>query len=271
MNLTRRAKVYADGLIAQKFFSRNSKIGLLTFDTAAVHRAVDGALKPTLRAHRYKLDAEHYFRYPESQAELGQEAASFSNVVLRFKAAGIDRVMIMDLTGGGVMIFFGRNAQAQDYHPRYGLESSSFPQFQIDSDGVDPSQLRGAVGVGWTPLSDIGNRPYTPWGPGEPRCRKIMEEGGAEFGTNDNARGIGMLTCDSFFFIRAATEAGLPSITGETFVAGAESLADSFPTATTPAVRFGPGRHDGLAAVRNLAFFESCTCFKYTSGLRPVE
>lgn len=193
-----------------------------------------------------------------------------SGVVLRFKAAGIDRVVVMDQSGGLIMFFFGRNAQSQDYHPHYGLETASAPQFHIDSGTVDPAQFVGTKGVGWSPLSDVRNAPSSFFGRGYPRCGKIMEQGGADFEGNSNARHIAMVTCDSYFFLKAAVEAGGPSITGPSFVTGVEALGSRFPTALTPAVAFGPGRHDGLSAVRHFAFDEGCTCFEYTSGLRPT-
>ncbi len=118
-------------------------------------------------------------------------------------------------------------------------------------------------------MGDVGEHPYTAHGPGYARCMEIMKKAGASF-ASDSDRLYAVLACDGYGFLKAAVEAGLPSITAASFIIGAERLGAGFPGAASYAVSFGPGRHYGVAAVRISRFDEACTCFKYTSGLRSI-
>jgi len=38
----------------------------------------------------------------------------------------------------------------------------------------------------------------------------------------------------------------------------------------TDSVSFGDRRHDGVAAVRPLAFFDGCSCYRYVGPAQPT-
>jgi hypothetical protein len=44
------------------------------------------------------------------------------------------------------------------------------------------------------------------------------------------------------------------------------TMGTSFQSLNTYMSRLTPTQHDGASAVRGQAFFESCTCYKYTSN-----
>ncbi len=279
LNLTRQAKVQVDGLAAGSFFNAtvaqrlpgcptNSCVGLLTFDDPVHHRNVDQVLKPALAAHGFKLSGEHYFSYPRTYGETAQGLGQIPGVILRFKAAGINRIIIY-ADYGVILEFFARETDAQNYRPAYGITSPSTPQFILDAGNLSARHFRGSVNVGWSPMSDVGEGPGTAHGPGFARCIDLMKKKEANFASSFDYY-LAAVTCDAYFFLEAGVEAGLPSITAPSFIAGVERLGTSFPVATSYLVAFGPGRHDGVAAVRNSTFNEACNCFKYSSGLRSV-
>ncbi|MGH9187938.1 MAG: hypothetical protein ACRD0U_19355 [Acidimicrobiales bacterium] len=187
--------------------------------------------------------------------------------MLRFKSQGINRVLVLADQGGGIPIFFTGTAETQGYRPRLGLTSSSVPQGLIDEGLVAPEAFRGAVTVGWNPFGDLRLEDAEA-GLGYGACIEILEAGGALPWSDTNNLLVSLRTCDGFLFVRAAIQAGLPDITGASFVAGAEAQS-AFPSALTYRVSTAPGRHSGVAAVRHSTYEDACTCFRYSSELRP--
>jgi hypothetical protein len=47
-------------------------------------------------------------------------------------------------------------------------------------------------------------------------------------------------------------------------------LSTSVPLAASFAGRFASDSHDGIGAVRDIAFLDACSCFRYTSGDIPI-
>jgi hypothetical protein len=75
--------------------------------------------------------------------------------------------------------------------------------------------------------------------------------------------------CDELQFLKRALEAG-GAPTREALLAGAYRLGSSWVSGMTFTTRFDARHHDGAASFRDFAWNESCSCFRYTSGLRPL-
>jgi hypothetical protein len=66
--------------------------------------------------------------------------------------------------------------------------------------------------------------------------------------------------CDIWFLLKAGFDrANAPNASG--FRAGVESLGTSYVSPRTYATRFGPGRHDGVAATAPSKYDDKCGCF----------
>lgn len=273
------ARTMVNGLAEEGFFRpandqmapcpRPVCTGVITFDTEPRRRAVEQALLPALEAAGHTVAEPAFVKYPATQAEYADAAAAFPGIVLRFKSAGINRVLLYGDEGGGLALFMARAAGAQGYHPRYGLTSASGPQALLDGGLVDPAEMSGAITVGWNPLGDLREADAA-LGPGFAPCIALMEAGGSNPRKSINDLVITLRTCDGFNFLATAIKAGLPDITAASVVAGAEAQS-AFPTAISYATALASGRHAGAAAVRHSAFVESCECFRYVSDLRPVR
>jgi hypothetical protein len=57
--------------------------------------------------------------------------------------------------------------------------------------------------------------------------------------------------------------------TAASLVAGLER-AGTIETATTSQLRYGPGRHDGVAAVREFRYVDDCRCLRYVTAWRSI-
>jgi hypothetical protein len=82
-----------------------------------------------------------------------------------------------------------------------------------------------------------------------------------------NYNGLLTFTCDGFWFLDAAFEAGgAARLSPSSFVNGENRLGATYRPATITGTRVGPDRHDGVGFVRRFAFFDNCSCFRYTTG-----
>jgi hypothetical protein len=75
-------------------------------------------------------------------------------------------------------------------------------------------------------------------------------------------------SCDELWFLEAALAAA-PTLDPAGLRAGAESLTNRYQAPGTYRTLLGPGRHDGVAAVRDVAYDSGCACYVYRSA--PVD
>jgi ABC-type branched-subunit amino acid transport system substrate-binding protein len=275
LSLERRARVTAEGVASQGFLRTDRdgkpltaanpvKLGVVTFEQSDYANAYESALAPAFKKAGKEVDEVFYL----GNATPADTARDINAAVLRFAGLGITHVVFF-ASNGSVPAFFMNGASSQGYEPRYGLTSNDTPQV-LPSNIADPKgQLHGSIGVGWLPGVDSvdGNKPgVAP--PQQAACLKLMREGGLQ-GSDANSRTQLALVCDAWSFSRMAYDAG-GDVAPAAFVAGENRLGTSFRSASVIATRFAPDKHDGVGAVRRLAFDDSCTCFRYTSGPQAV-
>jgi ABC-type branched-subunit amino acid transport system substrate-binding protein len=269
INLSHLGDAMPDQLAAGGYFSPGAKVGVVTFDDPQYQRAVSQHLKPALAKRGIALAREAYVHTPQSTEDQSRSASQFPSIVLQFKTEGIDHVIILGDSGGGLNIFMTKAAESQDYRPKYGLTSASGPQIAVDSGLVDPNQMKGAVAAGWNAIGDVGIRDFTRYGPGYKKCMSIMEKARVPI-ANTNDRVVALKTCDGFFFLAAAINKGAPNVTLQSFVAGAESLG-AFPSALSYGTKVTASTRDGVAVLATNPFEEACKCFKYKGDLRRLR
>src|SRR5439155_9950343 len=90
-------------------------------------------------------------RGPGLPADAPATLAQMALAVLRFRLAGVDRVLALD--DGVATALFMRAAEALRYRPRYGLNSTMAPA-ALEAE-VPRAQLEGAFGIGFAPLLDV--------------------------------------------------------------------------------------------------------------------
>jgi ABC-type branched-subunit amino acid transport system substrate-binding protein len=180
--------------------------------------------------------------------------ASTQSAVLKFAADGITHVY-------GASAFFLKDAQNQDYRPRYaylpGLGA-------LGAQNVPASQMNGAMTVGWEPTNDV-NQAQDP-GPtaGAAPCRAVMRKAGITSAARADLQAMYTI-CDLVNVVRDALTAG-GSVSVPAFRAGYESLRGTFRTALTFSAFLGPAHHYGVDAVRDMAWDTPCGCLEYTSS-----
>jgi hypothetical protein len=280
MNLQRRATEEVNTLVRARYFTKWDaaqgrpggvqpvKVGVITYDLPDWKSSVNNQMTQGLVAAGYGKPQVVAVSPHSSYSDLTSMTGQISGAVLAFRAAGVTHVIIWDDNGVSTL-FWMQAAESQGYRPRVGITSGN--NMKLISGGLaNPNQLRGAVGMGWVPAFDVpegdsSNGPYS--NAARKRCVSIMTK--AKLTASGFNELTAMMYCGSFFGIEQGFRAMRnPSPAG--LVAAIESLGSSFQDPSVHATFLSPKRHDGLAAVFDYAYVESCSCMRYTSPPRPL-
>lgn len=221
-------------------------------------------MKEALRAAGANVVAEAGIDVPRNANDIAPAVRDIANAVVRFRVARVDRVVAVDV-GMGIGLFM-QFAEAQQYRPRYGVNTTNAPTSLIAN--VPHEQLRGAIGIGFAPLIDVD----AAQDPGAPATREecigIFRRAGIPVGGRNLFGAFASLSfCDSILMSRAAMERS-GRATPDGLIAGMEGL--SRPSGLPLATRIDATNHDGASAYRLLAYEERCGCFAYRGGNRPL-
>ncbi|MFN2537529.1 MAG: ABC transporter substrate-binding protein [Mycobacteriales bacterium] len=259
LNYTRGLADAVDALTSAGWFGAKPKVGAVGVDTPDSRDSIENGLLPALRKHGISPATAPVYLRPGMDGSSG-----YSNGVLRMRTAHVDHVMFGQ---GASLLLFAEQAQSQGYYPRYMVDSRSSPGGTLQNT-LPARTLQGAMGLGWMPTLDNSE-----WSsiktPGRSRCTKASKASGQDL-TQAGTAVVAYWACDQIFFIQDAVSRAT-TLTNPGFRAAAESLGSSFAPAATFTSAFAVGRlHDGASSYRLNAFIDSCSCFKYVTGPRPL-
>src|SRR5258708_14159061 len=121
------------------------------------------------------------------------------NVVLKFRTDKVDHVLILD-HGAGISFAFIGGAANEKYFPTFALNSYMYPDLQRQNQPA--AVLKGAVGVGLNPFSDVAAPQDTP-SAAATSCLSIMSAAG-ETSKDRSTQAQYAAGCDVFTFVKAA-------------------------------------------------------------------
>jgi hypothetical protein len=161
-------------------------------------------------------------------------------------------------------------ADEQNYRPRYGLSSLEAPPVIVQNLSEPNSQLHGAMGAGWAPFMDVNKANFdaAARAPGQ-RCLDVLRKAGIVPGDN-NATILALPSCDGPLFAAKALTQLVNASADTRLLDVVARLGSSYRASGTYATSFTATKHDGASAYRDFAYFDACSCFRYTSGVRPL-
>ena len=245
----RLVRTLVDHLVASKWLTKSSTIGVYTYDDAQNQATVNGPLKEALA--KYGLAWKTVVSVDDQQA-----SSQGGSVVLKFASAGVDRVLSISASP----LFVMQAAENQGYRPDYSIQSSYGPGALLEST-APKAQLEGSAGIGWSPYYDIGKgKKPGPVSPQETRCFDIMTKAGQQT-TSNTTKAFQTTMCNMFFYLEQAA-AKIGSAPDDILARARAALRDTFVPASTFKVDV-TDHVDGVAAVRALTFDSGCSCFQY--------
>lgn len=266
LSTDRAYRALVDQLAAHGFFTAGSRVGLLRYDTPTAKRVAEQVVRPQLARFGISVQQEFAFTNASKTSDVSQQSAEAQSAVLRFKSAGIDRVLIMDAYGG-VAFAFMPAASAAGYQPQYGVTTDSQPVSIASNAPAD--QASRAVGIGWNGAWDVPFSQSPLRGRAAANtCLSIMAKAGVDLSTSAN-RGAVSIFCDDWLLLKAAADAA-HGVDRQSILRGVNLLGASFTPASTFNTVLARGRHDGVAAVRWISYRRECSCFQYQGTNRRV-
>lgn len=247
----RWAQLLVDRLVAQHWFAPGARIGLISVDGPTY--ATDAALIAQRLAH-YDLSIVDRAAIPDAQP--GPDTSACQNLGLHFAADHITNVIVDD-EGAVVELYCAPVFRTQHYYPKLSISSYDSPS-TVQSI-VPPDQLAGSAGIGWEPVNDVSAPVLNS---AARLCVQIMRSAGQQVTASAIEEAIAMAYCDGFFFLHTAYEAAgspAPAAVQQAIT----RLGGRYRSPATLAAHFGPGRYDGVAAVRDLAYETTCSCYRY--------
>lgn len=252
------SKAYVDSLVQQHFLTPSSTIGLLWFGFNDLAAARAEGLLPALKAHGLSVKSDFEATYDGNPASLGSVATEMQSAVLKFRTAGVDRVLTLD-EQGTLEYLFMTNAQQQGYHPLYGLASWSDTEFLRAN--APAAQLQGSTGIGWLPAYDLSVS-QQPSDASRQRCNAVMKAANMPPVQAQTDALIEYGACDTVFYLadllnraRELTPAGL---------AAAASALGERPSYAGFGNSYSADKFWGASTYRNLAYGADCGCFNYS-------
>lgn len=253
MNSDDVTRLLLDRAIATGFLTTRSKIGVFSSDNPIQQRIIN-TLGAQLKARGLTVAAS--FAYDGSNT--ASVASTGGAGVLKFKNAGVDRVVSFDANVGLFMIA----AQQQGYKPKYAL-TTYLNLASVQEAVAPPQQLAGSFGIGWMPRNDLNEAQQYPL-PGTALCKKALAASGQQNATG-SAAFILYSYCDSIRLLIEGARAG-GTFTAEALRAGLNRDGAHFPTALNLAPAYTNNRYDGARTVRDIGYNTSCSCFRYLGG-----
>ncbi|HUR02634.1 MAG TPA: ABC transporter substrate-binding protein [Nonomuraea sp.] len=249
---------YADGLGKQGFFSKAAKVGILTYDDPEYRHAMDRGVLPTMRRYGVTSPEVAWIASPRALSDQGSLVAAIQNATLKFRSSGVSHVMFLD-GNSSITFFFMKQAQSQEYKPRYGFSTLSYPSFVQANFGADV--LSGSVGVGWMPTMDVA-LPQLPANPARTLCEKIQNAAGNRPVAETDLT-VQLSICAELFLIKHAVEHAAGAAPSD-FLAGVARLGTTVDTAAGGLVdSWTPAKPWGGSQVRYLRYGGACSCFSY--------
>lgn len=167
----------------------------------------------------------------------------------------------------------------QNYHPRYGVNTTSGLEVLVEGHEAQPSQARGAVGFGWNPGFDLPAALNTDNGPysnaARRQCLAIMASYGISF-PSTNAEGEALGLCSRLFLLQRALNATPKLVNRATFINAIDAIGAGFVSGGALGEFLGPGHHDGISKIYYWHWVDSCPtgsgsgCMTYTGQRRTI-
>ncbi|MHB8451656.1 MAG: type 1 periplasmic-binding domain-containing protein, partial [Mycobacteriales bacterium] len=235
--------------------STPARVGILV-DTSPVGTQVASIIRGALAQAGYPNALVYQYNQPGDEIQ---------PAILYFNGHGVTHIISDDIE----LTAFQISAESQHYYPRYGVSTYNDPYSNLQN--VSPAaENTGDLGVGWAPTFDVSdqNDPGVT-GPGERECLADMANAGVH-NSDRLAEAFGLAICDGIRLAAQGAVAG-GGLTGMDIYQGLMRIAPSFSSAFNFANGLGPSQLFVPGAIRDLAYFSSCSCFRYTSSNYPLS
>jgi hypothetical protein len=250
------------GLYATGYLGRSNHIGVMIEGCPENNRAWTQVLRPLVARLGLPPAEEVTVDCTTGFASAGPAASAVNNAILRFRRAGVDRVMFVSDNESVLVLLWGNSADSQGYRPGYLLSSAA--QAQALRSQVPAKQQELFHGVGNLTFGDTDNATLSP---ADQRCVQLVKRGGVSPATYSDKATV-LFECGPFLLLDAALRASGGDGTTAALSSAVASLGSAFaaPGVLRGATYYTPSRHDGPALAQVFGFTPGCSCLRYSSS-----
>jgi ABC-type branched-subunit amino acid transport system substrate-binding protein len=259
-----------DAGLAAGFLTPANKLGIVTDECPGTQSAWTNTTEPYIKAKGLHIASTFTIGCPDGSAEAASAASQGGSLVLQFRSAGVDRVLMMATSEGPAVFLFSNIAESQNYHPIYIV--SSLGNTAILGSQIPKDQAANVVGVGWLPSQDVAPANYPPLVAAATRCLTMLKsQGVVPTAPADYANAFS--SCDAMFLYETALRNDGNQTYGPALVSAIDHLGDSYLSPETYQGRtvYSTSRRDAPSLGRVFGWTASCSCFTYRSQTIPIS
>lgn len=262
--IERRSRTKIDGAMKTGVLTKVSKLGIVIDSCPGTKRAWLDKTKPYLEAKGLNIASVYESGCPHGSSEAGTEIGRAGNLVLQFRTAGVDRVMINSVSEGPPVFVIASAAEAQNWYPKYVV--SSLANAAVLASQMSPRQAENVHGYGWLPVQDVNPAQWPGQTAPQKRCTAMASRNGVKLqSATDYSYAFNL--CDALFAYERALKATRGAAAGQGIVGAVETFGTSYVSAMTleGRARLTPSVHDAPTLARYFAWDDGCSCYTYRS------
>lgn len=257
-----------DALHASGDLTAKSNLGVFLEDCPDDARAWSTGIEPAIHALGIRTELSTLSCTGGIQ-DAGAASAAMNSAILKWRGAGVDRVMFISAYESTLLVLFAPSAESQHFRPGYVLTSNAGPVGVLEGGSFPDGQRPGLRGAGTLPGFDV-DRPPAPTAV-EKRCVGLARRGGVQMDTSFD-REILYTHCASLFLFEAALKRTTAAPTNLEIRAAIEGLGTQLelPGLVDDRTHLAANRHDAPADAREFGWQARCGCLTYLRAAAPM-
>jgi ABC-type branched-subunit amino acid transport system substrate-binding protein len=260
--IERRSIEKVDGALATGVLTKANKLGIVIDSCPGTERAWTQSTKPYILSKGLTITSTFQIGCAHGSGDAASEAGQAGNLVLQFRTAGVDRILIPAVSEGPAVLIIANAAEAQGWHPWYIV--SSLANGAVLGGQIPADQAANVHGYGWLPMQDVNPAQWPGRTAAQDRCVAMLKQKGITLQSATDFS-FAFNICDSLFLYEIALKATGGRTDGQAIVGAIEALGSTYVSAMVLQGRttFGRTRHDAPSLARYFAWDGGCSCFTY--------
>jgi ABC-type branched-subunit amino acid transport system substrate-binding protein len=267
--IERRSQEKIDGALATNVLTKASKLGVAIDSCPGTERAWTKTTKPYIQSKGLTIASTFQIGCAHGSGDAAAAAGQAGNLVLQFRTAGVDRVIIPAVSEGPAVLIIANAAEAQNWHPWYVV--SSLANAAVLGGQMPADQAANIHGYGWMPAQDVNPPQWPSINATQQRCIAMLKQKGVTLkAATDYLYAFNL--CDALFIYEIALKATRGRADGSAVTTSVEALGSSYVSALNLDGRdtFSHTQHDAPSVARYFAWDKGCSCFTYRSTMFPI-
>jgi ABC-type branched-subunit amino acid transport system substrate-binding protein len=267
--IERRSQEKIDGAVATGVVTKTSKLGIVIDSCPGTERAWTKSTKPYIQSKGLTITSTFQIGCAHGSGDAAAAAGQAGNLVLQFRTAGVDRVMVDAVSEGPAILILGNAAEAQSWHPWYVV--SSLANAAVIGGQMPADQAANIHGYGWMPAQDVNPPQWPGTNAAQQHCIAMLKQKGVTLkAAVDYLYAFNL--CDALFIYEIALKTTHGRTDGPAVVAAVEALGSTYVSALNLDGRdtFSHSQHDAPSVARYFAWDTGCSCFTYRSTMFPI-